>query len=173
MGICSLEQNYMFLRNNVYRNRSVQLAWSATSRENVVIHEHCKVDEKTELVNAVVGRNCIIGRNCVLDNAYVFDNVEIGDKCILKDCVIGAGTKIEKESVINNGTVIGDGCIIPAESVIDKEFIVAHTVVDEYAEGECFKIRAEITKLIIFCNFSEIYENWRQSVQNENRSRSG
>lgn len=136
MGICDLQQNYMFLRNNVYRNKTVQLAWSATSRENVVIHEHCKVGDNTELINAVVGRNCKIGRNCVLENAFVFDNVIIGDKCILKNCVIGAGTQIHKETAIHDGTVIGDGCVIPEKSTIDKQFIVAQSGVED-DEGRC------------------------------------
>lgn len=139
MGICCLEQNYMFLRNNVYRNKSVQLAQSAISRENVVIHEHCKVAENTELINTVVGRNCTIGRNCVLVNAFVFDNVDIGEKCILKNCVIGANTKIEKESAIHCGTVIGSGCIIPAGSSIDKQFIVSQAGGNEnFDDGECY-----------------------------------
>lgn len=136
MGICCLEQNYMFLRNNVYRNKTVQLAWSVTSRENVVIHEHCKVAEKSELINSVVGRNCKIGRCCVLQNAFVFNNVEIGDKCILKNCVIGSGTIIGDGSMICDGAVIDDGCVIPKGSNIDKQFIVAKATNDDFDDGE-------------------------------------
>lgn len=135
MGICCLQQNYMFLRNNVYRNKTVQLASSVNVLENVALQEHCVVAEKTELLNAVVGRNCKIGRSCVLENAFVFDGVEIGDKCILKNCVIGRGTKVLKETVIRNGTVIGNNCVIPSQSDIDKEFIVAKAGTDEYDEG--------------------------------------
>lgn len=136
MGICCLQQNYMFLRNNVYRNKTVQLASSAISRENVVIHEHCKVGESTELINAVIGKNCKIGRNCVLENAFVFDNVEIGDKCVLKNCVVGYKSKIEKESAIHNGTVIGHNCLIPPQKSIDKAFIVPKPGTDEYDDGK-------------------------------------
>lgn len=135
MGICSLQQNYMFLRNNVYRNKSVQMASSAISRENVVIHENCKVGEGTELINTVIGKNCEIGRNCVLENSFVFNNVSIGDKCVLKNCVIGYKTMIKNASAIHNGTVVGNLCIIPAQSVIDKAFIVPEAGKDIYDDG--------------------------------------
>lgn len=135
MGICSLQQNYMFLRNNVYRNKSVQLASSAVAKENVVLNDHCIVEDGTVLANAVVGKKCKIGRNCVLENAFVFDNVEIGEKCILKNCVIGKNTKIQDRSIVCNGAVIGSNCVIPQESNIDKNFIVAKETKDEYDEG--------------------------------------
>lgn len=135
MGICSLKQNYMLLRNNVYRNDSVQLARSAIARENVVLNVQSTVDEGTVLANAVIGKNCKIGRNCVLENAFLLDNVEIGEKCILKNCVIGRNTKIQKQSVVHNGAVIGSNCIIPEQKEVDKEFVVAKESNDEYDEG--------------------------------------
>lgn len=125
MGICCLEQNYMFLRNNVYRNRTVQLANNVKLRENVVIHEGCRVGEKTEILNSVIGRNCKIGRNCVLQNAFIFDGVQIGDKCILKNCVVGKGSKISNVTQLHDGTIVGDSCEIPTQKTLDKAFIVA------------------------------------------------
>lgn len=138
MGICSLDQNYMFLRNNVYRNKTVHLARSAIAKENVVLNEHCFVDEGTHLANTVVGKNCKIGRNCVLENAFLLDNVQIGDKCILKNCVIGRNSEIQKETAISNGAVIGNDCIISEN--IDKEFVVSKQSNDEYDECEFFWI---------------------------------
>lgn len=126
MGICCLKQNYIFLRNNVYRNKSVQLARSSVLRENVVIQEKCVVGDGTEISNSVLGAGCTIGRNCVLENAFIFDNVVIGDKCILKNCVIGTNTKIGNETTVHRGSVVGNDCLIPAKASIDKQFIVAH-----------------------------------------------
>lgn len=140
MGICSLQQNYMFLRNNVYRNKTVQLANNAISRENVVIHEHCKVGEGTELLNSVIGKNCKIGRNCVLEHAFVFDNVVIGDNCELKNCVVGKNTKVlgvvGKKTELIKGTVVANGCEIPAGSNIEQEFIVREPGTDKYEDGK-------------------------------------
>ena len=82
MGICCLQRNYMFLRNIVYRNRTVELASIAKLRENVVIHEGCRVGKKTEILDSVIGRICTIGENCVLQNVFLFDGVEVGNKCI-------------------------------------------------------------------------------------------
>lgn len=83
------------------------------------------VGDSTEISNSVIGSRCTIGHNCVLENAYVFDGVVIGNKCILKNCVIGANTKIQKETTIHRGSVIGNRCIVPTQSSIDKQFIVA------------------------------------------------
>lgn len=138
MGICSLSQNYMFLRNNVYRSKSVQ--FNAIARQNVVLHENCQVAEGTELINAVIGQNCKIGRNCVLENAFVFDNVKIGEKCVLKNCVIGKNTEIKNRTAINNGSVIGSNCVIPEEQVIDKAFIVEKKGTDEFDDAAYQKI---------------------------------
>lgn len=131
MGISSLHQNYMFLRNNVYRNKATQLARSCVLRENVVIQEKSSIGESTEVANSVIGAKCTIGRNCVLENAYIFDEVNIGDKCILKNCVIGRNTKVNKETAIHNGTIIGNGCVIPAKSIIDRQVIVAREDEDD------------------------------------------
>lgn len=125
MGISSLHQNYMFLRDNVYRNKATQLSRSCVLRENVVIQEGSSIGEGTEISNSVIGAKCKIGRNCVLENAFVFDDVTIGDKCILKNCVVARNTKVNKETAIHNGSVIGSECVVPAKSSIDRQLVVA------------------------------------------------
>lgn len=109
MGVCCLEQIYKFLRNNVYVNRTVQLAKSVVSRENVVIDERCVIADGTELANSVVGRNCTIGRNCTLENAFVFDNVHIKDGCTLKNCVIGSNYVVAEQSDIDGKFLVEAG----------------------------------------------------------------
>lgn len=101
MGICCLEQNYKFLRNNVYVNRTVQLAKSVVPCENVVINGRCIIADGTELSNTVIGRSCTIGRNCTLENAFVYDNVQIKDNCTLKNCVIGSNYIVAEHSNID------------------------------------------------------------------------
>lgn len=135
MGICCLQQNYMFLRNNVYRNRTVELASNAKLRENVVIHEGCRVGKSTEISNSVIGRNCVIGENCTLKNAFVFDGVKIGDKCSLKNCVIGKMSNVVSGTALHDGTIVGDNCKLPHLKTLDKAFVVAQHQNDEYDEG--------------------------------------
>lgn len=126
----------MFLRNNVYRNRTVALANNAKLRENVVIHEGCRVGRKTEILNSVVGRNCVFGQNCVLENAFIFDDVKIGDKCVLKNCVIGRKSVLLNEIALHDGTIVGDYCKIPDRTQLDKAFVVARQAADELDDGE-------------------------------------
>lgn len=90
----------------MYINRTVQLAKSVESRENVVINEKCTIADGTELANTVIGRNCKIGRNCILENAFIFDNVEISENCTLKNCVIGNGSVVIAKSDINGTFVV-------------------------------------------------------------------
>lgn len=135
MGICCLQQNYMFLRNNVYRNGTVELDNNAKLRENVVIHEGCRVGKKTEILNSVIGRNCTIGQSCVLENAFVFDDVKIGDKCILKNCVIGKMSTLLNQTALHDGTIVGDYCKIPDKMQLDKAFVVAQQRNDNLDEG--------------------------------------
>lgn len=147
MGICCLQQNYMFLRNNVYRNRTVEMAINAKLGENVVIHEGCRVGRKTEILNSVIGRNCVIGENCVLTNAFVFDDVEIGDKCILKNCVIGKKSTIVNGTALHGGTIVGDNCKIPDVTELEKAFVVAQHQKDDYDEGKWGVILCIHTKI--------------------------
>lgn len=135
MGICCLHQNYMFLRNNLYRNRTVELANNAKLRENVVIHEKCRVDKNTEILNSVIGRNCKIGQDCSLENAFVFDGVKIGDKCKLKNCVVGKKSEILDGTDLRDGTIVGDYCKIPAKMKLEKVFVVAQQRNDDQDEG--------------------------------------
>ena len=140
MGICSLKQNYIFLRNNVYRNKTVQLARSAVLKENVVIYEKCTVDDGTKVSHSVVGKNCSIGRNCTLENVYLFENVIIEDGCLLKHCVVGENARISKECVLRSGAVIGSGCVIPEKSIVEKQFVFSAKSEDAFGSDDYVKL---------------------------------
>lgn len=123
MGICSLKQNYLFLRNNVYKNKDVQLARSVQLKEDVVLNAKCVIDDGTMLTNTVIGRNCRIGKGCVLDHAFLFDNVTVGDDCTLRYCVVGRGSSVGAGSEIVDGCVIGDDVVIEPNSKVAKHFV--------------------------------------------------
>lgn len=112
MGICSLKQEYLFSRNNIYKNKNVCLNRGAVLKNDVVLQEMCAINENSSLINCVLGKNCKVGKNCSLNNAYLFDNVVVEDDCILNYCVLGNNVKILKGSEIKGGTVIGDGSVI-------------------------------------------------------------
>lgn len=112
MGICSLKQEYLFSRNNIYKSKNVCLTRGAVLKNDVVLQEKCAISENTTLVNCVLGRNCKIGKNCSLNNVFLFDNVLVEDDCVLNYCVLGNNVKVSNGSVIKGGTVIGDGSVI-------------------------------------------------------------
>lgn len=120
----------------MYRNRTVEMASNAKLRENVVIHEGCRVGKKTEILNSVIGRNCVIGENCVLKNAFLFDGVQIGDKCVLQNCVIGRKSKVSPATALHDGTIVGDNCQLPNIVSLGKSFVVAQHQNDDYDEGK-------------------------------------
>lgn len=134
MGICSLHQNYLVLRNNVYRNKGVKLGRfvfyfskfnfvitktilfisGVVLKEDVVIRQWSSVDDCTTVSKSVIGAACKIGKNCTLEHVYAQDNVTIADYCTLRHCVIGNGT------VIQSGCTVGEGAVIGPNVVLEK-----------------------------------------------------
>jgi translation initiation factor eIF-2B subunit epsilon len=148
MGVCCLSQQYLFLRNNIYRHKTIKLQRSCTLQSEVVLHQGCTVDEKTTLANCVFGKNCRIGKNCVVKNSYVFDNVAIEDGCVLENCFVGNNVQLKAGSSISNGAVIADNCIIAEDSKIDG-FLVQSVLLenDEYSTDEFEKLGEKAYRL--------------------------
>lgn len=115
MGVTCLTQQYVFLKNNIYRSPSANLL-KVQMRENVVVQSASFVGAGSILSDTVIGSGVDIGQQCRLNHAYIFDNVRIGDNCILEYCAIGPNTKIGSNSVLKNGTVIDGYCNIPSNT---------------------------------------------------------
>lgn len=122
MGVCCLWQNYIFLKNNIYKSPTASLA-KVILRENVVVQENTIIGAGSVLISSVVGSNCRIGKDCKLTNAFVMDNAVIEDGCVLSFCVIGGGAKIGANSSITMGSVIDDGCVIAQKSNLEKVLV--------------------------------------------------
>lgn len=122
MGICSLSQNYVFLRNNIYKSPTANLA-KAKLRENVVIHAGSTIEGGSTIENSVIGSDCKIGKDCCLRNAYVMDNVTIQNGCVLDFCVIGKNALIEENSTVNKGSVVAEHTIVPAKSNLSEVLV--------------------------------------------------
>lgn len=104
-------------------------------KSDVVIHEKCVVDDKSEISHTIVGRNCKIGKNCKIINSFIFDNVIVEDDCILSFCIIGKNTKIGEGSIILDGAAIGDDCVIPKKSKITHHLVQSTKPADEFGES--------------------------------------
>lgn len=60
------------------------------------------------------GRDVIIDINCVFEGDVTLeDGVQIGPNCLLKNCTIGAGTRIEANSVIDDARVAANCAVGP------------------------------------------------------------
>lgn len=148
MGVCSLSQQYLFLRNNIYRHKTIKVERNCSLQSDVVLHQGCTVDEKATLSNCVFGRNCRIGRNCVINNSYVMDNTNIADNCKLENCIVGSNVEVKEGCGITGGSVVADNCIIAAKSQIVGSLI--QSVVqesDEYSTDEFEKLGERAYKL--------------------------
>ncbi|CAO1410861.1 unnamed protein product [Diamesa tonsa] len=157
MGVCCLTQQYLFLRNNIYRHKNVTIERNCSLVTDLVIHEGCTIGEKSALSNTVMGRNCKVGRNCVMKNCYLLDNCVVEDNCKLENCVIGNNALIKINSVIVNGAVVGDDCVIPAKSRIEGHLIQSIPPVDEFGDADYEKLGDKAFKLI------EVVENIENS----------
>lgn len=141
MGICCLNQQYLFLRNNIYRHKNIKVQRNCSILSDVVLHQGCTVDEKSSLSNCVFGKNCLIGKNCDIKNCYIFDNVKIEDNCKLENCIVGNKVQLKSGCSISGGAVVGDDCIIAPNSQIEGFLIQAVLLeADEYSTDEFEKL---------------------------------
>lgn len=148
MGVCCLTQQYMFLRNNIYRHKSIKVQRNCSLQSDIVLHQGCTVDQESSLVNCVFGKNCVIGKKCTITNSYIFDGVKIQDNCKLENCVIGNLVQLGEGCHISGGTVIADRCIIASKSKLDGCVIQAVVPdADEYSTDEFEKLGDSAYKL--------------------------
>lgn len=141
MGVCCLSQQLLFLRNNIYRHKTIKVERNCQLQSDVVLHKGCTVDAKSSLLKCVFGKNCRIGKNCVISNAYVFGSTTIGDNCKLENCIIGNNVQIGDDCSISGGAVIADNCVIVKNSSIDG-FLIQSVLpeADEYSAEEFEKL---------------------------------
>uniref|UniRef100_W8ANJ4 Translation initiation factor eIF-2B subunit epsilon n=1 Tax=Ceratitis capitata TaxID=7213 RepID=W8ANJ4_CERCA len=129
MGINCLAQQYVYLKNNIYKSRKSTFI-KAALRENVAVQAGSQVEAGTSVSCSVIGKNCKVGKNCVLMNAFLMDGVHIGDDCKLDCCVVGFGSKIGAGSTIAEGTVVGSKCAIPAGKLL-KNVVIKSVLGDD------------------------------------------
>lgn len=71
----------------------------------VTLYDPNRIDVRGQLA---FGRDVVIDLNCIFEgDVKLGDNVEIGPNCILKNSVVGAGTKIHANSIIED-SIIGE-----------------------------------------------------------------
>ncbi|KNC34651.1 hypothetical protein FF38_10276 [Lucilia cuprina] len=122
MGIVDLKQQYIFLKNNIYKSPTASLA-KVTLGENVVVHRNSVVGAGSTLTCSVVGQNVKVGQNCRIVNAFLLDNVVVEDNCCLEFCVVGENTVVKANTELKEGCVVGEGCVLPAKTILTKSLV--------------------------------------------------
>lgn len=141
MGVCCLSQQYLFLRNNIYRHKNIKVERTSSLQNDVVLHQECTVNEKSMLSYCVLGKHCSIGKNCIINNAYIFENVIIGDNCKLENCIVGSNVQIKADCTISGGSVIANDCVIEQNSQLNGTLIQSMLLEhDEYSTDEYEKL---------------------------------
>lgn len=160
MGICSLRQQYLFFKNNIYRNNSVKMGRNCNINNDAVLQAGCEIGEKSILSNCVLGMNCKIGTNCFIKNAYIFDNTIIADNCKLINCIIGKSSVIKNNCTLTDGTVISDGCVIESNKSMQGWIVQSSlTQQDDYSTEEFEKIGDKAYRLLDEKKSGEIDES--------------
>lgn len=149
MGICTLRQQYLFLKNNIYRNSATKIGRNCNLVNDVVLQSGCEIGDRSTLKNCVLGMNCKIGANCNIKNSYIFDGTVIDDDCKLENSIIGSNVVVERGCNILSGSVISN------ESKIEKDNTLSGWLIqscllqqDDYSSDEFERIGEKAYKLI-------------------------
>ncbi|KAG2226075.1 hypothetical protein INT45_011692 [Circinella minor] len=98
--------NYRFLRGNIYKASDVILSRSCIIDENVQIGSGTVIGESTRITNSVIGRNCNIGDNVILNGAYIWDNVTIEANSVVTRSIIARDVTLMDKTTIHNGCLV-------------------------------------------------------------------
>lgn len=140
MGIKCLTQQYIFLKNNIYRSATANLV-KVGLRENVVIGNKCAVGLGSHLDCSVIGSNVLIGQNCRLHYVFIFDNVIVEDNCALEFCIIGSGSKIAANCELK-GVLVDYNCVIPKNTKLMKSQVFSSPLKNGKGINEIPSIRS-------------------------------
>lgn len=139
MGVVGLKQEYIFLKNNIYKSPTANMS-KVTLRENVVAHAGSVVGNGSFLGNSVLGRNVKVGQNCRIFNAVLLDGAVVEDNCVLEFGIVGKNSKISMNSVLREGCVVGNNVIVPANTNLSNAVLSSAKSNDEYGKQiECIR----------------------------------
>ncbi|KAI2631195.1 eIF4-gamma/eIF5/eIF2-epsilon [Xylaria nigripes] len=122
---CNLlnDQSYRLRANNVYREDEV-LIGEKSEIINAVLGRDTHIGSASTIRNSIIGRNCKIGSNVRIVNSFVWDDAEIDDNAVVEHAIIGdaacvgKGTSIHEGSLVSCGVRIGENSDIAASTVL-------------------------------------------------------
>ncbi|XP_067001729.2 translation initiation factor eIF2B subunit epsilon isoform X2 [Anabrus simplex] len=137
-SLSTLSEPYMYLRHNVYRQKTATLSKGCVLEEDVVMAEGTTVGENTCITRSVIGKGCKIGKNVTVSNSYLWDNVVVEDNCCIDFCVVAHGAVIKSDSKLSGGCILAPGVVLGPNKQMKAAWVVASPVVikDDFNEEE-------------------------------------
>ncbi|XP_073833773.1 eukaryotic translation initiation factor 2B subunit epsilon [Musca autumnalis] len=139
MGVVGLKQQYIFLKNNIYRSPESNMS-KVTLRENVVAGAGSSVGSGSYLSCSVLGNNVKIGHKCRLLNAFILDDAVVEDNCVLEFCIVGANAKVGCKTELRDGCVVGQDCVLPASTNLSGAVVTSAVTEDDEETGDIKKL---------------------------------
>lgn len=75
--------------------------------------------------NIYIGHNCRIGDNVVLHNCIIWDNCIIGENAVIKDSIICSDCIIEQDSIVRDDVILGWGSRVGKNIVLENNKKIA------------------------------------------------
>ncbi|XP_075972904.1 translation initiation factor eIF2B subunit epsilon-like [Anticarsia gemmatalis] len=110
------QNNYLFMGNHNFRDKSSTLSRSCTLIEDVLIGAETHINDNTSISKSVIGKNCIIGNNVTIRGSHIMSNVVIKDNCKIVNSFIDNNCTVEENCSIDSGTIIASNVKVEAGS---------------------------------------------------------
>lgn len=110
----SRTSSWRFFRHCIYKENDVIIHGKCIVSPNSAIGAKTTVDEASEIIRSIIGRNCTIGKRVKIKNSIVWDNVNIEDDCTITNAIICSGV------IIRSGVIVFPGCILSFNTVISS-----------------------------------------------------
>ncbi|CAG8569027.1 6090_t:CDS:2, partial [Cetraspora pellucida] len=79
------DDNYEFMRGNIYKEKDVLLSRSCSLGEKILIGAGSEIAENVKITNSVISRRVTRGPNVEIDSAYIWDDLKIKSNYELSD----------------------------------------------------------------------------------------
>ncbi|XP_063379700.1 translation initiation factor eIF2B subunit epsilon [Cydia fagiglandana] len=100
------QDNYEFLGNHNFCNKTATLSRSCSVQEDVLIGANTKISDNTVVNKSVIGSNCVIGSNITISGSYIGNNTVLKDNCKIINSYIDENCIVENGCDLENGTIL-------------------------------------------------------------------
>ncbi|KAJ8126395.1 hypothetical protein O1611_g7243 [Lasiodiplodia mahajangana] len=117
-------QTYHLRYDNVYQEDDV-LIEEDTETIDAILGRDTHVGSKSIIQNSIIGRNCKIGNNVRIVNSFIWDDAEIGDGAVVEHSIIADTAHIGKGAAIHEGTLVSTGVQIGEKVDVEASTVLS------------------------------------------------